>query len=245
MALDAADITIPADLLPADGRFGSGPSKVRHEQVASLAEVADTYMGTSHRQKTVKSQVGRLRSGLADLFALPDGYEVVLGNGGTTAFWEVATFGLVRDRAQFLSFGEFGGKFVKSVQIRPVPGRPHRQQVRSRQRTGLRGRGRRRCLRHPAQRDLDRGGDQSHPCRRRRLRRADAVRRDICGRWPVGRCRRDRCVLLRPPEVVRQRRWPVVGTDVARGAGARTADPRHGPLHPGVPEPDHGHRQLA
>ncbi len=124
MAPEPTDITIPADLKPGDGRFGSGPSKVRPEQIASLAEVAGTYMGTSHRQKTVKSQVGRLRSGLRELFALPDGYEVVLGNGGTTAFWEVATFGLVRDRAQFLSFGEFGGKFVKSVQSAPFLGDP-------------------------------------------------------------------------------------------------------------------------
>ena len=124
MAADAADITIPADLKPGDGRFGSGPSKVRPAQVESLARVADTYLGTSHRQATVKSQVARLRSGLSDLFSLPDGYEVVLGNGGTTAFWEVATFGLVRDRAQFLSFGEFGGKFVKAVQAAPFLSEP-------------------------------------------------------------------------------------------------------------------------
>ncbi|MFN8126523.1 MAG: phosphoserine transaminase [Candidatus Nanopelagicales bacterium] len=124
MPVEPTDIVIPADLKPADGRFGSGPSKVRPAQVASLASVADTYLGTSHRQKTVKSQVGRLREGLRELFALPDGYEVVLGNGGTTAFWEVATFGLVRDRAQFLSFGEFGGKFVKSVQTAPFLGDP-------------------------------------------------------------------------------------------------------------------------
>ena len=124
MPVDPADIVIPAELKPVDGRFGSGPSKVRPAQVASLAAVADTYLGTSHRQKTVKSQVGRLREGLRELFTLPEGYEVVLGNGGTTAFWEVATFGLVRDRAQFLSFGEFGGKFVKSVQSAPFLGDP-------------------------------------------------------------------------------------------------------------------------
>lgn len=124
MAVAAADITIPDELKPGDGRFGSGPSKVRPAQVASLMDVAGSYLGTSHRQATVKSQVARLRSGLRDLFALPDGYEVVLGNGGTTAFWEVAAFGLVRDRAQFLSFGEFGGKFVKSVQSAPFLGDP-------------------------------------------------------------------------------------------------------------------------
>jgi len=80
------DIRIPAELLPSDGRFGAGPSKVRKEQVDALAGVWQTYLGTSHRQKTVKSQVGRLRSGLAQLFSLPEGYEVVLGNGGSTAF---------------------------------------------------------------------------------------------------------------------------------------------------------------
>jgi phosphoserine aminotransferase len=121
---ETPQITIPADLLPHDGRFGAGPSKVRAEQVAALAAAAPTYLGTSHRQKTVKSQVGRLRAGLGELFALPEGYEVVLGNGGSTAFWEVATFGLVRDRAQFLSFGEFGSKFAAAVKDAPFLGAP-------------------------------------------------------------------------------------------------------------------------
>ncbi len=121
---ETPQITIPAELLPADGRFGAGPSKVRPEQVAALAAIAPHYLGTSHRQKTVKSQVGRLRSGLADLFSLPEGYEVVLGNGGSTAFWEVAAFGLVRDRAQFLTFGEFGSKFASSVKAAPFLGAP-------------------------------------------------------------------------------------------------------------------------
>ena len=113
------DITIPTELLPSDGRFGAGPSKVRHEQVEALAEVWKSYLGTSHRQKTVKSEVGRLRSGLASLFSLPEGYEVVLGNGGSTAFWDVATFGLIEDRAQFLSFGEFGAKFASGAKKAP------------------------------------------------------------------------------------------------------------------------------
>ena len=124
MAAAPEDIRIPADLLPADGRFGSGPSKVRREQVDALASAWQTYLGTSHRQKTVKSQVGRLRSGLADLFSLPEGYEVVLGNGGSTAFWDIAAFGLVRDRAQFLSFGEFGAKFASGVKKAPHLGDP-------------------------------------------------------------------------------------------------------------------------
>ena len=118
------NIQIPADLLPADGRFGAGPSKVRQEQVDALAGVWKTYLGTSHRQKTVKSQVGRLRAGLAELFTLPDGYEVILGNGGSTAFWDAAAFGLIRDRAQFLSFGEFGAKFASGVKEAPFLGEP-------------------------------------------------------------------------------------------------------------------------
>ena len=123
-ALDPTTITIPADLLPADGRFGCGPSKVRVEQVDALRGVATTILGTSHRQKTVRSQVGRVRSGLAELFALPDGYEVILGNGGSTAFWDAATFGLINDRAQFLTFGEFGSKFAKAAKTAPHLGVP-------------------------------------------------------------------------------------------------------------------------
>ena len=124
MAVSPEDLTIPPALLPADGRFGAGPSRVRQAQVDALAGVWQTYLGTSHRQKTVKSQVGRLRSGLADLFALPDGYEVVLGNGGSTAFWDVASFGLIRDRAQFLTFGEFGAKFASGAKKAPHLGDP-------------------------------------------------------------------------------------------------------------------------
>ncbi len=121
---DVPAIRIPLDLRPGDGRFGCGPSKVRPAAVSALAAVATSYLGTSHRQKPVRDQVARLRRGLAEFFALPDGYEVVLGNGGTTAFWEVATFGLVRDRAQFASFGEFGAKFAKAVADAPFLGEP-------------------------------------------------------------------------------------------------------------------------
>jgi phosphoserine aminotransferase len=112
-------IRIPDDRKPADGRFGCGPSKVRPEAVDALRRVATSYLGTSHRQRTVRAEVARLRRGIAALFELPDGYEVVLGNGGTTAFWEVATFGLIRSRAQFASFGEFGAKFAASVTAAP------------------------------------------------------------------------------------------------------------------------------
>jgi phosphoserine aminotransferase len=118
------DIRIPTELLPNDGRFGAGPSKVRKAQVDALAGVWQSYLGTSHRQKTVKSEVGRLRTGLRDLFDLPDGYEVILGNGGSTAFWDIANFGLIEDRAQFLSFGEFGAKFASGAKKAPQLGEP-------------------------------------------------------------------------------------------------------------------------
>ena len=113
------DIRIPASLLPADGRFGCGPSKVRPEAVAALAAAAPTFLGTSHRQAGVRSVVGRLRSGLATLFDLPEGYEVVLGNGGATAFWDVAAFCLVGRKSQHLSFGEFSNKFATVVAEAP------------------------------------------------------------------------------------------------------------------------------
>ncbi len=112
-------ITIPADLLPADGRFGCGPSKVRPEAVAALAAEAPQYLGTSHRQAPVKFMVSRLRNAVAELFALPDGYEVILGNGGTTAFWDAAAFGLIERKSQHLTFGEFSSKFAACAQAAP------------------------------------------------------------------------------------------------------------------------------
>ncbi|HEY0485922.1 MAG TPA: phosphoserine transaminase [Mycobacteriales bacterium] len=117
-------ITIPAELLPEDGRFGCGPSKVDPAAVQRLADVAQTYLGTSHRQATVRNEVARLRRGIRQLFSVPDGYEVVLGNGGTTAFWDAATFSLIRDRGQFLTFGEFGSKFAKAAKDAPFLGEP-------------------------------------------------------------------------------------------------------------------------
>ena len=119
---DPTQLVIPADLLPADGRFGAGPSKVRPEQIAAVAAKASKVMGTSHRQKAVKAEVARVRGGLRSFFSLPDGYEVVLGNGGSTAFWEVAVFGLLRDRGQFLTFGEFGSKFAQAAKDAPFVG---------------------------------------------------------------------------------------------------------------------------
>jgi phosphoserine aminotransferase len=115
----APDTRIPRGLLPGDGRFGSGPSKIRPEQMAALAEVSQTYLGTSHRQDTVRSVVGRVREGIRELFSLPEGYEVVLGNGGTTCFWDAATFGLIEAKSQHLSFGEFSSKFAAAAQAAP------------------------------------------------------------------------------------------------------------------------------
>jgi len=109
------DVTIPTDLLPADGRFGCGPSKVRPEQLAYLAGPGAALLGTSHRQAPVKNLVGSVRQGLSDLFRLPEGYEVVIGNGGSTAFWDAAAFSLIEKRSQNLVFGEFGGKFAKAA----------------------------------------------------------------------------------------------------------------------------------
>jgi phosphoserine aminotransferase len=115
----ATILAIPEDLKPADGRFGSGPSKVRPEQLDHLAEHGIAVMGTSHRQAPVRGVVRRVREGLAELFALPDGYEVALGNGGTTAFWDALAFGMVRERALHLAYGEFSSKFAKVTQRAP------------------------------------------------------------------------------------------------------------------------------
>jgi phosphoserine aminotransferase len=107
------EIVIPDGLRPADGRFGCGPSKIRPGQLAALASSGAAYLGTSHRQAPVRSLVQRIREGMTDLFSCPHGYEVVLGNGGTTAFWDIASFGLIQRKAQHLSFGEFSSKFAK------------------------------------------------------------------------------------------------------------------------------------
>ena len=114
-----ADLVIPPALRPRDGRFGSGPSKVRPEQLAALAATGSSYLGTSHRQPGVKSVVRRVREGLATLLRVPDGYEVVLGNGGATAFWDIATFALIERRSQHLNFGEFSAKFAAAATAAP------------------------------------------------------------------------------------------------------------------------------
>ncbi|CAN7221944.1 phosphoserine transaminase [Arthrobacter sp. LjRoot78] len=112
-------ITIPANLLPKDGRFGAGPSKVRPEQIEALSAASATLLGTSHRQTPVKNLVGSVRSGLSEFFRAPEGYEVILGVGGSTAFWDIAAFGLVDSKAQHLSFGEFGSKFASATNKAP------------------------------------------------------------------------------------------------------------------------------
>ena len=114
-----AQIQIPADIKPADGRFGCGPSKVRPEALSALAATQTSLLGTSHRQTPVKNLVKRVREGVSSLFSLPEGYEVVLGNGGSTAFWDIAAFGLVREKSQHLDFGEFSSKFASSVKAAP------------------------------------------------------------------------------------------------------------------------------
>jgi phosphoserine aminotransferase len=118
------DVVIPDSLKPVDGRFGSGPSKVRPEAIDALASVGRSFMGTSHRQSTVRRQVARLRRGLAQFFAIPDGYEVVLANGGSNVFWDTAVFSLIRDKAQLATFGEFGAKFVAAVRAAPFLAEP-------------------------------------------------------------------------------------------------------------------------
>ena len=120
----SADIKIPENLKPRDGRFGCGPSKIRPEALAALAASGSSILGTSHRQKPVKNVVHRVREGLGSLFSLPEGYEVVLGNGGSTAFWDIATFGLIENKSQHLVFGEFSSKFAAAAKEAPFLGDP-------------------------------------------------------------------------------------------------------------------------
>ena len=124
MSQTSTVLQIPGELKPADGRFGSGPSRVRPEQLEHLAGEGAAVMGTSHRQKPVKELVGRIRGGLRELFSLPDGYEVALGNGGTTAFWDAAACGLVRQRALHLTYGEFSTKFAAVTRGAPFLAEP-------------------------------------------------------------------------------------------------------------------------
>ena len=121
---DISQLAIPADIKPSDGRFGCGPSKVRPEQLAALSTTAAGLFGTSHRQAPVKNLVGRVRDGLRELFSVPEGYEVILGNGGATAFWDAAAFGLIDSKSLHLTFGEFSAKFASAVAANPFVGEP-------------------------------------------------------------------------------------------------------------------------
>jgi phosphoserine aminotransferase len=124
VTVDPSSIIIPSDLLPSDGRFGCGPSKVRAEQVLALAKANSNLLGTSHRQPPVKHLVGSVREGLHELFGLRKGWEIMLGNGGATTFWDAATFGLIRERSQHLVFGEFSSKFAEAAASAPHIGQP-------------------------------------------------------------------------------------------------------------------------
>src|SRR4029079_6706412 len=115
----ATQYTVRPKSKPPDGRFGAGPSKVRVEALEALAATGASLLGTSHRQAPVKNLVGEVRDGLANLFSLPDGYEVILGNGGATAFWDISTHGLIREKSQHLSFGEFSSKFAAAAKAAP------------------------------------------------------------------------------------------------------------------------------
>ncbi|MFL5864237.1 MAG: phosphoserine transaminase [Solirubrobacteraceae bacterium] len=119
MTQTSTDLRIPAELKPLDGRFGSGPSRVRPEQLQYVAGPGAAVIGTSHRQKPVRALIGRVRAGISDLLSLPDGYEVVLGNGGTTAFWDAATCCLLRERSLHLAYGEFSSKFAACARAAP------------------------------------------------------------------------------------------------------------------------------
>lgn len=221
-----ADIQIPADIKPADGRFGAGPSKVRTEALDALAATGSSLLGTSHRQAPVKNLVGKVREGISELFSLPEGYEVILGNGGSTAFWDIATHGLIENKSQHLSFGEFSSKFAKAAKLAPWLAEPtvisadpgtHPEAraeagvdvyafTHNETSTGVA---------MPIKRVAERRRGRARP-RGRHLRR---------GR-PPGRHRRDRRLLLRAPEVVRLRRRPVDRRLLPGRDRARRADPR-------------------
>ena len=124
MTETTTDLRIPDDLKPLDGRFGSGPSRVRREQLDYVVGPGSALIGTSHRQKPVRQLVGRIRAGITELLSLPDGYEVLLGNGGTTAFWDAATCCLIRERSLHLTYGEFSSKFAACTKAAPFLRKP-------------------------------------------------------------------------------------------------------------------------
>ena len=221
----AAQLTIPPDLKPSDGRFGCGPSKVRPEQVRHLLEHATDVLGTSHRQRPVKAVVGRVREGLRELFALPEGYEVALGNGGTTAFWDAAALGLVRERALHLTYGEFSSKFATVTRGAPflgdpvvVTADPGDAPARA---AGARGRRRDRV---GPQRDLDRRDARRGAAGRGGSDALVLVDATSGRRRPARRRRAGRRLLLRAAEVLRRRRRAVARAAEPGRAGAHRRD---------------------
>ncbi len=237
-------VQIPAELKPADGRFGCGPSKVRPEALAALAERADL-MGTSHRQAPVRDLVGRVRDGLDELLGLPDGYEVALGNGGTTAFWDAAAAWLVRERALHLTYGEFSSKFAKATAGAPFladpilveaepgdapepaadPGADVIAWAHNETSTGVMV---------GVQRPAGRG------------RRARPGRRDLGRRRPAARREPGRRLLLRPAEGLRRRRRALAGgAQPGRDRADRRARRRRRALAARLPLAADGGRELA
>ena len=218
LGIMADQLQIPADIKPRDGRFGCGPSKVRPEQLQALTTTAASLFGTSHRQAPVKNLVGRVRSGVADLFSVPDGYQVILGNGGATAFWDAAAFGLIDKRSLHLSFGEFSSKFASCVAKNPFVGdpiiiksdagsAPEPQSDPSVDVIGWAHNETSTGVAVPVHRP-DGSGDALGP-----------HRRDVRRRWPAGRHHRGRRLLLLAAEELRQRRRPVAGRHEPGRAG--------------------------
>ncbi len=250
-------LVIPDELKPADGRFGCGPSKVRPQALAQLASEGAKVMGTSHRQKPVKALVGEIRAGLRELFAAPDGYEVALGNGGATAFWDAAAFGLIERRALHLSYGEFSSKFAAVTKGAPFLEEPVVVSADPGDAPDPADTGARAAeaqadaitwahnetstgVMVPVQRpgggsDGAAGGGGAAGADRRHLRR----------RRPAGRHHRGRRLLLRPAEGVRLRRRPVDRDPESRRAGAHCARRCLGALDPGLPVAEHRARELA
>lgn len=229
----AEQLTIPEDLKPADGRFGCGPSKVRPEQLQALVSKGAELFGTSHRQAPVKNLVGRVRDGVRALFSVPDGYEVILGNGGSTAFWDAAAFGLVNERSLHLTYGEFSAKFASAVAKNPFVGDPLIIKADAGSAPALTADPSADVLAW-AQNETSTGvavpvarppdpatpwWSSTPPPRRR----------------PARRHHRHRRLLLRAAEELRQRRRPVAGRHVPGRAGACRVHRRLGPVGAGVP----------
>ena len=243
-------LVIPDELKPADGRFGCGPSKVRPEALAALASDGASVMGTSHRQKPVKALVGEIRAGLRELFSLPDGYEVALGNGGATCFWDAAAFGLIGERSAHLAFGEFSQKFATVSAGAPFLGEPAVVTAEPGDAPEPAAAGKAAAESGAdvvawAHNETSTGvmAAVERPAERRRGTRAD--RRHIRRRRAGGRRLTDRRLLLRAAEELRRRRRAVAGAAQPRRAAAHRRARRLRPLDPRLPVAAHGAGELA